>query len=116
LSTLQFEVALRGKPFGLLARSLLSEPGEAPFRGDFGDCSGFLRAFTTTAEWAPRCQAILRKVCFLYENQLLDLAPDQGRRAAQELADLLSGCNGARVADAVDGLTALRSASSDYTS
>jgi len=107
LSTLQFEVALRGKPFGLFARSLLAAPGEAPFRGDFGDCADFLRAFTTPQSWMPRRQALLRKICFLYENQLLDLAPDQGRRAARELADLLSNCNGVPVGIGLDGLKAV---------
>jgi hypothetical protein len=104
LSTLQFELALRGNPLDLLARSLLSGPGEAPFRGDFGACSAFLQAFTDPVSWRARQAALERRIGFLYEHQLLDLHPDAEGDAAGELADLLSSFNGASVSEAVDGL------------
>jgi len=104
LSTLQFELVLRKKPFGLLARSLLSGPGEAPFRGDFGSCGDFLKALMDAKAWIPRHQALLHKVCFLYDHQLLDIAPERGRQAAQDLAGLLAGYNGLLLAEALAGL------------
>jgi len=104
LSTLQFELVLRGKPFGLLARSLLSGPGEAPFRGDFSSCADFLNTLTDGKLWFSRQQALLRKVCFLYEHQLLDIAPERGRQSAQDLATLLSKFNGSSITESVAGL------------
>ena len=111
LSTLQFELVLRGKPFGLLARSLLSGPGEAPFRGDFGSCADFLNALTDGKLWFSRQQALLRKVCFLYDHQLLDIAPERGRQSSQDLATMLAGFNGGNLTESVAGLKAFISRS-----
>jgi len=86
LSTLQFELALRGKQFGLLSRSLLSGPDEAPFRGDFSSCNEFLDSFTNESSWSFRESHLLRRIGFLFEYCLLDLQDQAIEASATELA------------------------------
>jgi hypothetical protein len=77
LSTLQFETALKGKPFGLLSRGPLSGPSQAPCLHDFDAIDNFFQEIETPKSWQMRSAEIDRKISFYLENFLLDLCEEQ---------------------------------------
>jgi hypothetical protein len=106
LSTLQFEWALRGKPFGLLCRGMLSEKNMAPQWANYICADDFVNDCLDAEKWVRRHVEIERRIAFLYESQLIDLSPVSLQDSAQEIADLLVMHSGAELNKAMNGLNA----------
>lgn len=104
LSTLQFDWALRGKPFGLLCRGMLSGHGMAPQWGDYLWTNDFVNDCLDQEQWVHRHSVIERRIAYLFESQLIDLSPVRLQDSAQEIADLLVMHAGAELTKAMDGL------------
>ena len=104
LSTLQFDWALRGKPFGLLCRGMLSGKGMAPQWGEHMSANGFVNDCLDAEKWEHRHVEIERRIAYLYGSQLIDLSPARLQDSAQEMADLLVMHVGAELTKAMDGL------------
>lgn len=104
LSTLQFEWAMRGKPFGLLCRGLLSGKGMAPQWGEYIFANDFVNDCLDAGKWMQRRLEIERRIAYLYESHLIDLRPARLQDSAQEIADLLVMHAGAKLTEAMNGL------------
>lgn len=104
LTTLQFEWALRKKPFGLLCRGLLSGKDLAPQWNEYMSEEEFIDDCLDMEKWTIRYKEIERRIAYLYESQLVDLRPDSLENSAQEIADLLVMHGGASLSVAINGL------------
>jgi hypothetical protein len=101
---LQFEWALRGKPFGLLCGGMLSGNGMAPQWSEYLWASDFVNDCLDQEQWVHRHMVIERRIAYLFESQLIDLSPVRLQDSAQEIADLLVMHAGAELTKAMDGL------------
>jgi hypothetical protein len=106
LSTLQFEWALRGKPFGLLCRGMLSEKNMAPQWANYICADDFVNDCLDAEKWVRRHVEIERRIAFLYESQLIDLSLVSLQDSAQEIADLLVMHSGVELKKTMNGLNA----------
>ena len=104
LSTLQFEWALRGKPFGLLCSGMLSGENMAPQWTKYDDTNDFVNDCLDEEKWVDRHIEIERRIAYLYVSQLVDLSPACLEHSAQEIATLLVMHSGAELTKAVNGL------------
>lgn len=73
LSTLQFDWAMKSKPFGVLSKSLLSGASLAPQYDDYESTESFVDACLNNAQWLERNKQIKKRIAYFYEFQLLDL-------------------------------------------
>jgi hypothetical protein len=73
LSTLQFEIALLGRSFGLLCRGLLSGINEAPLVSDFDSIDNFIFEMENQNAFSERRNEIERKISFLLDYFLIAL-------------------------------------------
>jgi hypothetical protein len=89
LSTLQFPWALHGKKIGFLSNGLLTVDKEIPNWSAFSNALEFVDACVDEVT-APRRQKTLeRRICFLYQMQLIDVAEGLIDNAARSVADLI---------------------------
>ncbi len=90
LSTVQFDAALAGKPFGLLSRGPLSLASGPPQRADHASTEAFLASIEDADAWPARRLIIDRRLAFLLDHVLLSIDDEAARiDSAQRAADLL---------------------------
>lgn len=94
LSTIQFQVAIAKKSFGLLCKSALYRPDTVPLVSNFSAIDYFIDAIENESEWTARFEKIERFICFLYEYFLYDLDTEELQRSVEHVAShLLSLCS-----------------------
>lgn len=103
LSTLQFEIAMKGRRFGLLSRGPLSATAAAPCLHDFGSTEDFFHAIENSVAWEERSKEIDRKISFYLEHFLLDL-DDHLVESSKVIADHLQQFRGLETGVAVPQL------------
>lgn len=86
LSTLQFDAVFTGKPFGLLARSLLAPVEGVPWMREAAQAADFLGLLHDTAAWPATQQRLLQRLAHWHTQALLDLHGDALAPAARRLA------------------------------
>jgi hypothetical protein len=96
LSTLQIEVALLGKSFGLLCRGFMSATDEAPLVSNYNSIEDFIYEIENRDAWLIRSAAIEKKISFLLEYFLIDLDILNFENSVQRLATHLGKYRGLR--------------------
>lgn len=89
LATLQFDAVFLNKPMGLLSRSALYRDGVPPFLGDHASPDEFLDSLFDENAWPDRHRQLQEEVAFLYDNLLLDIAPERLAESSRGWADVL---------------------------
>jgi len=89
LSTIQFDVAMSGKPMGLLCKSPLYEKNAIPLISDFGSTGLFLDALISTNKLYHDPSRIKNRLAFLSEYFLFDIQKTHIDSSAQRFADHL---------------------------
>ncbi len=106
LSTLQFEIALKGRRFGLLSRGPLSDAAAAPCLHDFGSVEAFFHEIENSLAWEDRSKEIDRRISFYLDHFLLDLDDDHLVESSKALADHLQQFRGLEAGVALPKLSA----------
>ncbi len=106
LSTLQFEIALKGRRFGLLSRGPLSNFAAAPCLHDFTTIEAFLHEIENSNAWEKRSKEIERRISFYLEHLLLDLEKEHLAESSKIIADHLQQFNGLESGTALTQLLA----------
>jgi hypothetical protein len=89
LSTLQFDWAMKSKPFGVLCKSLLSGTSLAPQYDDYDSPESFVDACLNSAQWLERNKQIKKRIAYFYEFQLLDLKDFAFDESAKYLSNFI---------------------------
>jgi hypothetical protein len=96
LSTLQFDWAMKSKPFGLLCRGLLSGKSMAPQYDQYESAQSFVDACLDESQWFKRNIEIKKRIAYLYEFQLLDLKDSVFDESVEYLSNLISSVCGVK--------------------
>lgn len=89
LSTLQFDWAMKSKPFGVLCRSLLSGASMAPQYDQYDTPQAFIDACLDNSQWIKRNKEIKKFMAYIYEYQLLDLGDLVVGKSAEYFRNLI---------------------------
>ncbi len=89
LSTLQFDWAMKSKPFGVLCKSFLSGTSLAPQYDNYDSPESFVDDCLNNVRWLERNKQIKKRIAYFYEFQLLDLENSAFDESAEYLCNLI---------------------------
>jgi hypothetical protein len=90
LSTIQFDLFLSGKKFGLLSKGILSKNYEAPYINDFANIESFIAEIECDKLWIARKKFIEKKISFLLEYFLHDITEENSEISAIHIGSILN--------------------------
>jgi hypothetical protein len=108
VSTIQFDLFLMNKSFGLLSNGILSGINEAPNISDFTDVHHFINEIENECNWRVRKIGIDKKISYLLDYFLYEIGEDSNKVSIAAILPLLLKFTGDNSFDLSKSLESLK--------